>query len=128
LFRKFSILWLSARSISSTSTGFGDVGKDVSIGWHSSTCDPGSRGFLCEDMWGSFLALCADPRTKTNFCSSSLAMVWSVFSRAWSSTLVLAGSGLDYFMFFIIFDSIAFMDRSSLISRVSIRSVNFGWF
>jgi hypothetical protein len=69
------------------------------------------------------LALCADPRTKTNFCSNSLAMVLSVFSRAWSSTLVLAGSGLDYFMFFIIFVSIACMDRSSLISRVSIRSV-----
>jgi hypothetical protein len=50
-------------------------------------------------------------------------MVLSVFSRAWSSTLVFSVGGLDYFMDFINFVSMAFMDRSSLISRVSIRSV-----
>ena len=50
-------------------------------------------------------------------------MVLSVFSRAWASTLVLSGGVLDDFMDFIILDSIAFMDRSILISRVSIRSV-----
>jgi hypothetical protein len=71
LFRKFSNLELSACNISSTSTGFGDVGQAASVGGDSSSCDPGSRRFLSVDMWGSFLALFADPRTKTNFYSNS---------------------------------------------------------
>jgi hypothetical protein len=94
---------------------------------NSSRCDPGSRRFLSVDMWGSFLALFADPRTKTNFCSKSWAMVFSVFSRAWASTLVLSGGVLDNFMDFVSFDSIAFMDCVILISRASIRSVLLCW-
>ena len=70
LFLKFSILLLSACSISSTSTGFGDVGQAASSGGVFSICDPGSRRFLSVDTWGSFLALFADPKTKTDFCSN----------------------------------------------------------
>jgi hypothetical protein len=46
------------------------------------------RSFLAFDIWGSFLALAAEPRIKTNFYSSSYANCYSLVSLACSSTLV----------------------------------------
>jgi hypothetical protein len=74
LFRRLSTLELSACSMSSTSTGAGEAGNVVSVWGGSSGCDPLSRYFLRDAMCGSLLALFAEPRTNTNFCSNSLAM------------------------------------------------------
>jgi hypothetical protein len=40
------------------------------------------------DIWGSFLALAAEPRIKTNFYSSSVASYYNLASLVWISTLV----------------------------------------
>ncbi len=60
--------------MSSISTGAGDAGNVASVGWVSYCWGSVSR-FRRDDMWGSRLALFADPSTNTNFASRSLAMV-----------------------------------------------------
>ena len=60
--------------MSSTSTGASEAGNVVSVWGGFSGCYPFSRCFLRDDMCGSLLALFADPRTNTNFCSNSFAM------------------------------------------------------
>ena len=60
--------------MSSTSTGAGYAGNVASVGWVSYYWGSVSR-FRRDDMWGSRLALFADPSTNTNFASRSLAMV-----------------------------------------------------
>jgi hypothetical protein len=67
--------------MSSRSTGAGGVSGVVVVA-------PSPRSFLILDMWGSFLALAAEPRIKTNFYSSSVASYYSLVSRVYRSTLV----------------------------------------
>jgi hypothetical protein len=67
--------------MSNRSTGAGGVSVVFGVA-------PSPRSFLILDMWGSFLALAAEPRIKTNFYSSSVANCWSLVSLVCKSTLV----------------------------------------
>jgi hypothetical protein len=49
---------------------------------------PSPRSLRILDMCGSFLALAAEPRIKTNFYSSSVASYYSLVSLVYISTLV----------------------------------------
>jgi hypothetical protein len=49
---------------------------------------PSPRNFRILDIWGSFLALAAEPRIKMNFYSSSVASYYNLVSRIYNSTLV----------------------------------------
>ena len=95
LFRRFSTLLLRACSMSSISTGAGEVGYTASVGVVSSGVYSLLRGFLRFDTCGNFFALFAEPRTNTNFAANSLAMVWRACSRIWSSTLCVSGVDLS---------------------------------
>jgi hypothetical protein len=72
-----SIFAFNVCSISRRSTGAG-----------GSSGVPTPRAFLAFDICGSFLALAAEPRIKTNFYSSSYANYYSLASLACSSTLL----------------------------------------
>ena len=83
LYLALSILLFCAYRISSRSTGVGvAVVVSVSVGVVSSP-----RSLRIFDIWGSFLALAAEPMIKTNFYSSSFASYCSYYSLAYSSTL-----------------------------------------
>ena len=87
LYLALSILLFYADKISSRSTGVGVAcGNRVSAFVLLSPCS-----FLIFDIWGSFLALAAEPRIKTNFYSSSFASYCSFFSLACNSTLFECG-------------------------------------
>ena len=75
LFLRFSSLKLKAWNMSRISTGFDDT-------FGSSLCGAVPFYFRIVDMCGSFLALAADPMTKTNFASSSFAISWRACSLA----------------------------------------------
>jgi hypothetical protein len=64
LYLAFSSLWFCAAKISSKSTG---------VGVACCTVLPSPCNLLIFDICGSFLALVAEPRIKTNFYSSSCA-------------------------------------------------------
>ena len=81
LYFALSILLFWAARISSRSTGAGGVSVVFSVA-------PSPRNFLILDMWGSFFALAAEPRIKTNFYSSSYASYYNLVSRVYNSTLV----------------------------------------
>ena len=62
---------------------------------------PSPRSLRIFDICGSFLALAAEPRIKTNFYSSSYANCCSFYSLACNSTLLECGSfylALNYFI------------------------------
>jgi hypothetical protein len=67
--------------MSNRSTGAGGVSVVLVVA-------PSPRSFLILDMWGSFLALAAEPRIKTNFYSSSVASYYNLASLVCISTLV----------------------------------------
>ena len=81
LYFALSILLFWAARMSNRSTGAGGVSVVFSVA-------PSPRSFLILDMWGSFLALAAEPRIKTNFYSSSVASYYSLVSLVYMSTLV----------------------------------------
>jgi hypothetical protein len=87
LYLALSSLLFYAAKISSRSTGVG-VAYCVKVSAFVllSPCN-----LLIFDIWGSFLALAAEPRIKTNFYSSSFASYYSFCSLACSSTLVECG-------------------------------------
>ena len=79
-----SILLFNVYKISRRSTG---AGGSSGRAWSAfSLFSP--RNFRALDIWGSFLALAAEPKIKTNFYSSSYANCYSLASLACSSTLV----------------------------------------
>ena len=87
LYLALSILLFYADKISSRSTGVGVACCNrVSAFVLLSPCN-----FLTFDMCGSFLALAAEPRIKTNFYSSSYANCCSFYSLACNSTLFECG-------------------------------------
>ena len=87
LYFALSNLLFCADKISSRSTGVGVAyWRRVSAFALPSPCS-----FLIFDIWGSFLALAAEPRIKTNFYSSSFASDCSFYSLACNSTLFECG-------------------------------------
>jgi hypothetical protein len=84
LYLALSILLFYAAKISSRSTGVGVACCNrVSAFVLFSPCN-----FRILDMCGNFFALVAEPRIKTNFYSSSVAIYYSFASRVYRSTLV----------------------------------------
>jgi hypothetical protein len=81
LYLALSILLFCAAKISSRSTGVG-------IASDSGLVEPSPRNLRILDIWGSFFALAAEPRIKTNFYSSSVASYYSLVSRVYRSTLL----------------------------------------
>ena len=79
-----SIFAFSVYRISRRSTG---AGGSSGMAW-SFFALPSPRSFLAFGICGSFLALAAEPRIKTNFYSSSYASYYSLASLACSSTLL----------------------------------------
>ena len=84
LYLALSILLFCAYRISSRSTGVGvAVGVSVSVSVVSSP-----RSLRILDVWGSFFALAAEPKIKTNFYSSSVAIYYNLVSLVYMSTLL----------------------------------------
>jgi hypothetical protein len=82
LYLALSILLFYANKISRRSTGAGgSSGTGVAV-------LPSPRSLRILDMCGSFFALAAEPKIKTNFYSSSYASCCSLVSLAYNSTLV----------------------------------------